>query len=130
MKKFNFYFTFFLVSMLILGSCEKDYLAPVKKVEITGPVSFATDIIPIITSNCANAATCHVQGGHSPNLNTSNAFDGLATFVDPSNPMDSRLYKQITWASSPVMPPTAPAKLTPEQIGYILAWIEQGAQNN
>ena len=115
----------------MLGACEKDYLAP-KKVEVTEintPVSFATDILPILTTNCAKA-NCHLAGAHSPNLSAGSAYDELGVFVNASAPTDSRLYKLITGTSTPVMPPAGNTNLTSTQIGYILAWIQQGAQNN
>lgn len=130
MKKFNFYLPLILVGLLMLGACEKDYLPP-KKVDITVPVSFSADIIPILTSNCATDANCHVPNSpNPPDLTAANAYSGLEQFIDRDNPAESRVYKQITWTSAPEMPPTGKPRLTPEQIGYIYAWIEQGAQNN
>ena len=129
MKKFSIYFSLILC-LAFLNACEKDYYSP-KTVEVTGPVSFATDIIPILTEDCA-IASCHVSGAESPNLAAASAFDELTGlgYVDASNPANSRVYKLITGASNPVMPPAGNPLLSPEEIGYILAWIEQGAQNN
>jgi hypothetical protein len=110
-----------------MTSCEKDYLTK-KKVEITTPVSFATDIVPILTEDCSIAG-CHVAGGPPPNLTAAKAYDELTGlgYVDTSNAEQSLLYKRIVATVNP-MPPSAP--LTAEEIGYILAWIKQGAQNN
>lgn len=130
MRKFRYYFPL-LLGMLILIACEKDYYAPKAVEVITGPVSFATNIIPILTEDCA-IPTCHVAGAESPNLTSTSAYDELTGLglVDVANPPNSRVYKLITGASNPVMPPVGNPQLTAEEIGYILAWIEQGAQNN
>jgi hypothetical protein len=116
-----------LIAALILNACETDYLTP-KVVEITTPVSFSNDIIPIFTTECA-IPTCHVNGGAPPNLTADKAYDELMGlgYVDTSNAEQSLLYVRITATVNP-MPPSG--KLSAEETGYILAWIEQGAQNN
>lgn len=126
MKKYRF-LPLILVGLLVMNSCEKDYLTK-KKVEITTPVSFATDIVPIMTEDCSIAG-CHVNGGPPPNLTAAKAYDELTGlgYVDTSNAEQSLLYKRITATVAP-MPPAAP--MSAEEIGYILAWIKQGAQNN
>jgi hypothetical protein len=116
-----------LFAALLFSSCEKAYLTP-KKVEITTPVSFTNDIVPILSEDCATA-NCHVGGGPPPNLSAEKAYDNLTGlgYVDTSNAEGSLLYKRIIATVNP-MPPNG--KLTPEEKGYILAWIKQGAQNN
>jgi len=127
MKKFSYYIPAILFLVVMLGSCEKDYLTP-KKVEINTPVSFSKDVVPILTEDCAKAG-CHVSGAHTPDLSASSAYDQLTGlgYVDTTNAEASILYKMITATTNP-MPPNG--KLTPDEIGYILAWIKQGAQNN
>lgn len=109
------------------SACEKAYLTS-QQVEITTPVSFSSDIIPIFNASCATT-NCHVNGGPPPNLTPSKAYDELTMlgYVDTSNAESSVLYKVITATTNP-MPPSGP--LPAEEIGYILAWIKQGAQNN
>jgi hypothetical protein len=126
MKKYGL-LTIISLSLLILNGCEKDYYSTAP-VEITGPVSFSEDVIPIFTADCA-IPTCHVNGGYAPDLSPANAYNELTGlgYVDTSNAEQSVLYKSITGQTNP-MPPSTP--LTAEEIGYILAWIEQGAQNN
>jgi hypothetical protein len=126
MKKYILYILI-VSGFMILNACEKDYLVP-QVVKIDFPVSFATDVQPILTEDCA-VPTCHVAGGHAPNLTAGSAYDELTGlgYVDTDNPEESLLYKRITATVKP-MPPTN--KLSGEEIGYILAWIEQGAQNN
>jgi hypothetical protein len=130
MKKIRYYFPFLLCVVLLLA-CEKDYYAPKAVEVITGPVSFAGNVLPILTEDCA-VPTCHVSGSESPNLSASSAYNELTGLglVDVDNPTESRVYKLITGASNPSMPPTGNPQLSSQEIGYILAWIEQGAQNN
>lgn len=113
--------------ILALVACEKDYLTP-KKVEITSPVSFSNDVIPILIEDCS-IPTCHNNGGAPPNLTTEKAYDELLGlgYVDTANAEQSLIYTRITASVNP-MPPNG--RLNAEEIGYILAWIKQGAQNN
>ena len=126
MKKYKF-ISLLLISLLIMNACEKDYLTP-KKVDINFPVSFAENVVPILTEDCATP-TCHVSGAQSPNLSASKAYDELTGlgYVDTTNAEESLLFKRIIATIKPMPPAT---KLSAEEIGYILAWIKQGAQNN
>ncbi len=126
MKKTGF-FSMLAVLLVTLVACEDDFLTP-KTVEITTPVNFSSDIIPIFSDDCS-IPTCHVNGGAPPNLLPEKAYDELLGlgYVDTSNAEQSLLYVRITNNANP-MPPTG--KLPAEEIGYILAWIKQGAQNN
>lgn len=126
MKKYKF-ISLLLISLLIMNACEKDYLTP-KKVDINFPVSFVENVVPILTEDCATP-TCHVSGAQSPNLSASNAYDELTGlgYVDTTNAEESLLFKRIIATIKPMPPAT---KLSAEEIGYILAWIKQGAQNN
>jgi hypothetical protein len=127
MKKYSLLSIILLAGLLLMNGCEKDYLSK-KKVVIEGPVSFSENVNPIFTEDCA-LPTCHVTGGQTPDLTASKAYDQLTQlgYVDTANAEESLLYKRITATVKP-MPPSTP--LSAEEIGYILAWIEQGAQNN
>lgn len=126
MKKYKF-ISLLLISLLIMNACEKDYLTP-KKVDINFPVSFVENVVPILTEDCATP-TCHVSGAQSPNLSASKAYAELTGlgYVDTTNAEESLLFKRIIATIKPMPPAT---KLSAEEIGYILAWIKQGAQNN
>lgn len=119
-----------MLSMFALSACEKAYLTS-KEVVITTPVSFSADIIPIFTADCSTP-TCHLDGGPPPNLTPTKAYDELQLgLVDTSNAKDSKLYKLcISTDPNTRMPKFPEPPLSAEKIGYILAWIEQGAQNN
>lgn len=126
MKKLR-YIYLFLFSLFAFSSCEKDYQSSAV-MEITEPVSFSADVLPILVEDCATP-NCHVPGGPSPDLSASVAYDQLTQLgmVDTTNAEASILYKRMTETAKP-MPPSG--KLPPDEIAYILAWIEQGAQNN
>jgi hypothetical protein len=113
--------------LMLFSACEKDYLTQ-KKVDVSVPVSFSKNIVPILSEDCARS-TCHVTGAQSPDLTAAKAYDELngLGYIDTTNAAASLLYVRITASTSP-MPPDG--NLTAEEIGYILAWIKQGAQNN
>jgi len=115
-----------LLSVFILSflsACEKDYYQT--KVVITDSVSFSVDIVPLLESECAISG-CHVTGLVAPDLTPANSYDQLTLlgYVDTTNAEESILYKRIIKD----MPPSG--LMTQEEIAYVLAWIEQGAQNN
>jgi hypothetical protein len=127
LKKIQYIIPITAVGMMLFSACEKDYLTQ-KKVEISSTVSFSKDIVPILAEDCAKSS-CHVTGAQSPDLTSSRAYDELngLGYVDTTNASASLLYVRINATSNP-MPPDQP--LTPEEKGFILAWIKQGAQNN
>ena len=97
--------------------------------EVTKTVSFATDIIPILSASCAKSG-CH-SGSVSPNLASANAYNSLATgnYLDLGNPSNSLVYLWLTGKESTPMP--LGASNNPSNInGLMLAWIKQGAKNN
>lgn len=125
MKIFNKVFLVTVFILPFLNACEKDYYQ--SQVVITDSVSFSADIIPIFQTNCMGSS-CH--DNIKPILTPDKAYDELlfspsgTQYVDTLNPSESYLYKRITTN----MPPGG--LMNQEEIGYILAWIEQGAQNN
>ena len=96
--------------------------------EITRPVSFASDIIPIFNSSCS-VSGCHSAGGKAPDLTTSNAFNNLATgnFINISSPESSVILQWMTGKKSTPMPVGG---INKDYNALVLAWIKQGAQNN
>jgi hypothetical protein len=111
----------------IVSGCTKDFYV-IPEVEITGPVSFTDDVLPIFNNSC-NSDGCHNTGGIPPDLSPANAFTNLFLYnvVDTLNPEMSSLYLAMNTASDP-MPPSG--LLDPVEIATVLAWIKQGAINN
>jgi len=96
--------------------------------EITRPVSFAADIIPIFNASCNNSG-CHSRGGKAPDLSASNAYNSLAVgnYVNTNVPEISELYLWMTGQRSTPMPPNG---INKDNNALVLAWIRQGALNN
>jgi len=96
---------------------------------ITATVSFSSDVVPLLTANCAKSG-CH-NGSVAPDLSSANAYNSLVNgnFVNVSTPANSLVYLWLTGKEPATMP--LGASNNPSNInGYILAWITQGAKNN
>lgn len=81
---------------------------------VTG-VSLATDVMPIVESNCA-VTGCH-NGSRSPNLSSGDAIIGSASRVKART-------------SAGTMPPSGRPSLTASEIELIACWVDDGAPNN
>lgn len=115
--------------ILVAAGCYKDKTVLLDTTEeITRPVSFATDIIPIFNKSCSLGG-CHSTGGHSPNLTEANAYTSLLTgnYVNIADPKSSTVYLWLTGKKSTPMPVGG---INKDYNALILAWIKQGAQNN
>jgi len=117
--------------ILIVASCTKTTtVVPVANTAvITTPVSFSTDIQPILTKNCAISG-CH-SGNIAPDLSSANAYTALVNgnFVNTATPSNSSVYLWLTGKEPITMPDGAPNN--PSNINALmLAWITQGALNN
>ena len=124
MKKNKIYLLIALLG-LVFSACEYDFEAK----EITAPVerdvSFAADIKPIFEEvGCAN---CHYAGGakSTPDLTPDNAYSSItSSYINSTSPENSLIYTKPSPDGSHFK------KYSEEQAALILAWIEQGAQNN
>lgn len=116
-------------TLLLLFGCYKDKTVIFDTgEEITRPVSFTGDIIPIFNSSC-NSSGCHNAGGVKPDLSVANAYTALAngSYINTGTPESSELFLWMTGKRGTPMPLSGPNK---EYNALILAWIKQGAQNN
>ena len=94
------------------------------------PVDFVKDIQPVFEQRC--------YGCHGPQLQTSGLRldDGAAALkggnsgaaIKPGDSAGSPLVLRIAGAPGLMQMPPGGARLTPEQIGLIRAWIDQGAK--
>lgn len=121
----------FLICLGILFtiSCYKDKTVYFDTgAEITRPVSFANDIIPIFNKSC-NVSGCHNSGGQKPNLTESRAFSSLTdgNYLNPSSPENSIIY---LWMSGKKSTPMPVGGINKDYNALILAWIKQGTLNN
>jgi hypothetical protein len=115
--------SFFLA--FLITSCYYDtVLAP----EISGPVSFSQDIIPIFNQSC-NMAGCHNAGGTPPDLSPAGAYNALVNgnYINAASPEASELYLWMRGERGLPMPLSGP---NATYNATVLAWIRQGALNN
>ena len=129
-KKTGIIIVVLIATIIVLQSCYKVATVPKSTVEeVTVDVSFAKDIQPIITANCA-VTGCHAGGGRSPDLTAEKSYNSITggNYIDLGNPENSGIYLWITGKKTTPMPPagTNPSNLN----NLVLAWIKQGAQNN
>lgn len=86
-----------------------------QSVLIASGVSLSTDIMPIITANCA-VTGCH-NGSRFPDLRSSANVMGNASRI-------------MARTSAGTMPPAGRTDLTQDQIAKISCWVDDGAPNN
>jgi len=107
---------------------------PVAEVQRTTPVDFDREVLPFLSDNCLS---CHCQtttkGGlniETPELMRKGGESGVS--IIPGKGSDSLLFQAAAHLDEDIpMPPRdnkAKAKnLTPEQLGLLKLWIDQGA---
>ena len=115
-------------AIFLLAGCYKDKTVILDTTEITRPVTFSTDIIPIFNKSCS-VSGCHSNGGQVPDLSASKAYNSLivGNYIDKTTPENSTIYKKMTGKKGTVMPVSGMNK---DYNALILAWIKQGAKNN
>ena len=97
---------------------------------VTGEVSYAKDIAPILDNTCA-VIGCHNTGGLKPDLTLNNSYNSLNNggYFNVNIPENSEVYLWLTGKKSASMPPNGPPN--PSNVNQlILAWVKQGASNN
>ena len=91
----------------------------------TTTVTFAADIEPIISANCAISGGCHDAAGAA----TTSGYNFVGYSDDLVNQASiGKLVSDIEHTTNP-MPQNAP-KLSDCDINKIIRWVNQGAQNN
>ncbi len=105
----------------------------VAAIEREDPVDFEKEILPILKKSCL---ACHNKADASGDLVLETpqsilAGGELGAAVTPGNGDESLLLQVATRREEPIMPPedndVGAASLTPEQLGLIKLWIDQGA---
>jgi WD40 repeat protein len=106
---------------------------PVADVKRDAPVSFEKEILPVLSANCL---ACHNRTKAKADLVLETPAEILkggesGPAVVPKNADGSLLLKVSGHRQDPVMPPkgnkAAAKDLTPEQLGLLKLWINQGA---
>lgn len=117
------------LTMLLLLGCYKDKTVIFDTgQEITRPVSFSSDILPIFNNSCA-VSGCHTSGGIKPDLSAANAFSTLSigNYLNTTAAETSSLY---LWMAGKKGTPMPTGGVNKDYNALVLAWIKQGAQNN
>ena len=107
---------------------------PVADVKHDGPVDFQKDILPILRRNCL---ACHNATDaesdlvlETPETILEGGAEGPSAVAGNSG--ESLMFKLAMHATDPVMPPedndVGAKNLSPEQLGLLKLWIDQGAK--
>ena len=121
------------VALTLAAPKKEEETKAVVAVTPTEPVSFLEDVLPIFERNCL---ACHNEAKakgdlvlESPKLILEGGESGPAVVAKKS--AESLLVQLVSHQKKPVMPPVKNRvkanQLTPEEIGIIQAWIDQGA---
>lgn len=108
---------------LQLGACTYDVVEvnPCDNLPVNRSISYATDILPIMTTTCA-LPSCHVTGFSRGDFTS---YPDLKKKAD-----NGSLEYKITSGEMPPRYTKGPKSLTACQIDLIKKWISQGAINN
>lgn len=111
------------MAFLILGGCKYDWIVPEPDINPELPVSFSQQILPIFSEK--NCTACH-DGSPAPDLREAGAYASINStrFINRTAPEESSIY------STPHPDGNHPVKYSAVHAALILAWIEQGAENN
>lgn len=111
--------------LLLLTSCEYEFIDSEPESSDTAKVSFKTDILPIFNTN-DNCTSCHKTGFTPPDLTEANAYNSIIStgLVDLATPKNSKIYKV------PGSSDHAWKSYTQSQSSKVLNWINQGAADN
>jgi WD40 repeat protein len=122
--------------MLPIGAARAEDSAPIAIAEVKhdGPVDFETEILPILKQNCTACHNHATKKGElvleTPTTILQGGASGAA--VEPGKPDESTLLLVASHQSEPLMPPAdnkvGAVPLTPDQLGLIKLWIQQGAK--
>lgn len=109
-----------LFSAAAFVSCEK-YVYDPPKIDLTTPVSFNNEIVPILKSNCFS---CHKSGGlNFTDATTTWTSINKLQYTTPGNPESSLIYTKLTSGSHET-------RCSVEDRNKIYSWIKQGALND
>ena len=122
------------LALLVLFPLVSRGTLEIAEVKRDKPVDFQEEILPILRANCL---ACHnrTRSKGDAIMETPDDIrkgnDG-GSFVEPGNAEDSFLFQVASHLEDPIMPPAknkVDAKnLTPEELGLLKLWIDQGAK--
>lgn len=123
----------FAFGMIGVAAGQKREPRPVAEVTHEGPVDFELEILPILRANCV---ACHNESEaegdlvvETPQAMLVGGSEGPA--VVPGNAAKSLLFQSAAHQIKPAMPPKKnkvdAVPLSPEELGLLKLWIDQGA---
>lgn len=125
-----------MFSLLVLYSCKTEQINNIPDEEVE-PVSYANQIQPIFNNSCGGGP-CHI-GGRANRVDLTNYGATIASIglsygveiVDAGNadnsPLVDKLFDNPDFGARM---PLGRGSLSGDDIGLIIAWINQGAENN
>ena len=125
-----------LALCLVIPASAQELPIPVAHLQRSEPVDFANEIMPILKRNCL---ACHHEKEAEGGLILESADKihqggDSGSSVDLDAPTESILMVRATGAEEPLMPPEDNAvgakPLTPDELGLLKLWIEQGAKGS
>jgi hypothetical protein len=117
-------FLILILFALFMNGCKYDFILPKEVPVITGPVSFATQVAPIFSSD--KCTDCH-NGGQAPDLRAANAYAQIVpALINSATPESSLIYA----FPAPATATHTWKKYTAGNAAIVLAWIKDGAKNN
>ncbi len=128
-----------LLTLFVLALCNQAKAEDEAPIEIANldreaPVSFADEVMPILRQSCL---ACHNASDAASDLvleTPEQMLTGgaLGPAIVPGKPAESLLLQVAAHQEEPFMPPpdndSGAEDLTPEQLGILKLWIEQGAE--
>lgn len=127
----------YIAVILLIGffsACNKDKgpysITQELDVNVIDSISYVVHVQPIFDANCTN---CHNASHSKLDLQSAVSYNQLlytgfsASYVNVSNPPQSKLYLHLTGVLA-IMPPSGAIQQSEQDL--ILKWIEQGALDN
>ena len=96
----------------------------------TRPVDFGQDVEPLFSTRCYG---CHGPQQQMSGLRLDRAEDALrggysGAVIQPGKSAESRLIRLVAGTEKGLIMPMGKQRLTPEEVGILRAWIDQGAK--
>src|SRR3954451_1254796 len=111
---------------ILLGTASAAELPPPSSAK----VEFARDIEPVLRRSCY---ACHGPQQQMSGLRLDRAEDALrggysGAVIQPGRSAESRLIRLVAGAEKNLIMPMGKQRLSPEEVGILRAWIDQGAK--
>lgn len=125
-----------LFALLSQAVAADDVVIEIAVLDRTTPVDFRNEVLPILRQNCL---ACHSKTKHEGDLVLESAADLVAggasgAAAEAGKGEESLLLMRASGQSDEIMPPKANSvaakNLSPEELGLIKLWIDQGANDD